>query len=210
VPNRDVLDTPHGRAVIVALDDHAHVHSVLVGDEQRLAATLGPTRQRELAAGRTALRSALADLGVANAPAILADDRGAPQLPSGFVGSISHKNERAAALVAPAGNGFVGIDIELAAAPRLPIERRILTPREQAHVTGREVTLYFSIKEAIYKAIDPIVRRYVGFTEVELDVRPDGSVTVTVLDVARLPVEIEAAWSERDGHWLATARGRRR
>jgi enterobactin synthetase component D len=205
VPDRDVLDTPHGRAVVIALADHP-----LVGEEHALAASLGPVRRRELAAGRNALRAALADLGVTDAPAILADDRGAPILPSGFVGSISHKAERAAALVAPAGQGFVGIDIELAAPPRLPIERRILTPREQALVSGRDVTLFFSIKEAIYKAIDPIVRRYVGFTEVELDVRADGSVTVTVLDTARLPVEIEATWREHDGHWLATARGRRR
>jgi enterobactin synthetase component D len=206
VPDRDVLDTPHGRCVIVAVT----ADLALVGDEQRLAATLAPKRQRELSAGRTALRSALADLGHADAPAILADDRGAPQLPQGFVGSISHKNELAAALVAPARQGFVGIDIELAAPSRLPIERRILTPREQAHVFGRDVTLYFSIKEAIYKAIDPMVRRYVGFTEVELDVRSDGTVDVTVLDPARLPVAIEASWQERDGHWLATARGRRR
>ena len=42
------------------------------------------------------------------------------------------------------------------------------------------------------------------------DAQAPGSVTVTVLDVARLPVEIEAAWAERDGHWLATARGRHR
>jgi 4'-phosphopantetheinyl transferase EntD len=208
VPDRDVLDTPHGRCVVIAVGEYAVAG--LVGEEQRIAASLSPIRQRELMAGRTALRSALADLGVADVPAILPDDRGAPQLPAGFVGSISHKNERAAALVAPAGQGFVGIDIELAAAPRMPIERRILTPREQARVSGRDVTLYFSIKEAIYKAIDPIVRRYVGFTEVELDVRSDGSVTVTVLDLARLPVEIEARWQERDGHWLATARGRRR
>lgn len=200
------IDTPHGRCVIVA----AAADLPLVGDEHRLAATLGPVRRRELAAGRTALRAALVDLGVTEPPAILADDRGAPVLPAGFVGSISHKAERAAALVAPAGQGFVGIDIELAAPSRLAIERRILTPREQVRVSGREVTLYFSIKEAIYKAIDPIVRRYVGFTEVELDVRADGSVAVTVLDVAKLPVAIEAAWQERDGHWLATARGTRR
>jgi 4'-phosphopantetheinyl transferase EntD len=206
VPNRDVLDTPHGRCVIIAVS----ADLALVGDEQLIAANLGPKRQRELSAGRSALRSALADLGVAASPPILADDRGAPQLPQGFVGSISHKNELAAALVAPAGQGFVGIDIELAAPSRLAIERRILTPREQARVSGRDVTLYFSIKEAIYKAIDPIVRRYVGFTEVELDVGSDGSVDVTVLDTARLPVEIEARWQERDGHWLATARGRRR
>ena len=53
------------------------------------------------------------------------------------------------------------------------------------------------------------MRRYVGFTEVELDVGDDGSVVVTVLDLARLPVAIEAWWREHDGHWLATARARR-
>ena len=204
--SRDVIDTSHGLCVIVA----AAADLPLVGDEQRIADSLGPIRRRELAAGRAALRSALADLGVTEAPAILADDRGAPVLPEGFVGSISHKAERAAGLVAPAGQGFVGVDIELAGPSRLPIEKRILTPNEQTRVSGREVTLYFSIKEAIYKAIDPIVRRYVGFTEVELDVRPDGSVGVTVLDLAKLPVAIEAAWQERDGHWLATARSRPR
>ena len=30
----------------------------------------------------------------------------------------------------------------------------------------------FSVKESIYKALDPFVRRYVGFTEVELDPLP--------------------------------------
>jgi 4'-phosphopantetheinyl transferase EntD len=206
VTSRDVVDTPHGLCVIVA----AAAEYPLVGDEQRIADALGPVRRRELAAGRAALRCALADLGVTEPPAILADDRGAPVLPEGFVGSISHKAQRAAALVAPAGQGFVGVDIEVAAPSRLAIEKRILTPREQARVSGRDVTLYFSIKEAIYKAIDPIVRRYVGFTEVELDVRADGSVAVTVLDVAKLPVVIEASWQERDGHWLATARSRPR
>ena len=71
---------------------------------------------------------------------------------------------------------------------------------------SRDVTLRFAIKEAIYKAVDPIVRRYVGFTEVELDLASDGSVAVTVLDLARLPVTVEAWWQELDGLWLATAR----
>jgi 4'-phosphopantetheinyl transferase EntD len=94
--------------------------------------------------------------------------------------------------------------------PRLPIERRILTPREQQGISGRDVTLRFAIKEAIYKAVDPIVRRYVGFTEVELEVSADGSCTVHVVDASRLPVVVEAWWQERDGLWLATARARPR
>jgi enterobactin synthetase component D len=201
VPRSDVLETPHGRCVILEIDEHDEL-PLLVGDEHALADQLGPVRRRELATGRAALRSAL---GID--AAILRDDRGAPLLPAGWVGSISHKGGRATALVAPSGAGFVGIDLELAAPSRLPIEKRILTPREQQRISHpREVTLHFSIKEAIYKAIDPIVRRYVGFTEVELTIARDGSCDVTILDPARLPVIVEARWQERDGLWLATAR----
>ncbi len=205
MPRSEALETAHGRCVILELDEHDHAPPLL-GDEHALAERLGPIRRRELAAGRAALRSAL---GIDTV--ILPDDRGAPQLPAGWVGSISHKGSRATALVAPSGAGFVGIDIEVAAPPRQPIEKRILTAVEQGRISDpREVTLYFSIKEAIYKAIDPIVRRYVGFTEVELEIATGGSVSVTILDPSRLPVLVEARWQERDGVWLATARANRR
>jgi enterobactin synthetase component D len=197
----DLLETPHGRCLIVDINDADD----LLGDEVALAAALGPVRRRELIAGRTALRRLLGQ----QIP-IVPDDRGAPVLPTGWVGSISHKGERAAALIAPADHGFVGLDIELAAPPRQPIEKRILTAREQQRIRdGRDVTLHFAIKEAIYKAIDPMVRRYVGFTEVELDIARDGSCAVQVLDASRLPVVVEAWWQERAGLWLATARARR-
>jgi 4'-phosphopantetheinyl transferase EntD len=141
--------------------------------------------------------------------AILADDRGAPVLPGGWVGSISHKGGLAAAIVAPAGEGWVGVDLERAAPPRLDISRRILTPREQACLAGaweergRAMTPRFAIKEAIYKAIDPHLRRYVGFTEVELEL--DGEACAVV---HALPLVIEAGWREHAGHWVATARAR--
>jgi 4'-phosphopantetheinyl transferase EntD len=170
-------------------------------------------RRRELVAGRTALHAALAELAPAvAAEPILADDRGAPILPAGWVGSVSHKGTRAAALVAPTGEARVGIDLERAAPSRQDIARWILTPREQAlvdaHARGRGLgaTLRFSIKEAIYKAVDPFVRRYVAFTEVELDVHDHGVAEVT----SELPLSIETTWREVDGFWLATARALRR
>jgi 4'-phosphopantetheinyl transferase EntD len=200
----DLIDTPHGRCVILQLA--AGDDAPLVGTEAALAAELGPVRRRDFMAGRAALRSLLGE-----PLPIVADDRGAPVLPAGWVGSISHKGDRAAALLAPAGSGFVGVDIEHAAPPRQPIERRILTANEQARFTsGRDVTRVFSIKEAIYKAIDPIVRRYVGFTEVEIEDAPSGTCRVHIVDAARLPVVIDAWWMERDGLWLATARARPR
>lgn len=203
---RTDVETPHGRCVIVELA--ADDEPALLGSEQALAESLAPLRRRELVAGRTALREALG-----MAVPILRGARGAPILPAGWIGSISHKGTHAAALVAPAGDVFIGIDLEHAQAPRQPIGRRILTAREQAAVgaeDAREVTLRFAIKEAIYKAIDPIVQRYVGFTEVELELAASGGCTVHVVDRARLPVAIEAWWQERDGLWIATARARPR
>ncbi len=84
-------------------------------------------RRRELVTGRTALHAAIGDR---EAP-ILADDRGAPALPAGWVGSISHKGALAAAIAAPAGDGWVGVDVERAAPSRVDIAGRILTPRER-------------------------------------------------------------------------------
>ena len=192
------LALAHGACVIVELDDPEAALASLPPDEQDRARALAALRRRDYVAGRTALHLALA-----TAAPILSDDRGAPILPAGWVGSVSHKGVRAAALIAPAGRGHLGVDLELAVPPRQDIARRILTPREQAALPdrGRAVTLRFSIKEAIYKAIDPYVRRYVGFTEVELDVTGD-AVTVTTA----LPFAIEATWREHAGHWLATAR----
>ena len=188
----------HGACVVVELADPDAALAALDPVEQRRALELPDVRRREFIAGRSALHLAL------SSPApILSDDRGAPILPAGWVGSVSHKGAHAAALIAPAGNGHVGLDLELAGAPRRDISRRILTPREQALLPdrGRAVTLRFSIKEAIYKAIDPYLRRYVGFTEVELDFTGDAVAVTTAL-----PFAIDVTWREHGEHWLATAR----
>lgn len=172
------LSSPHGRCLIVEGED------------------------KPRALGRAALREALA-MPEVDVPS---DDRGAPVLPAGWLGSISHKRGRAAALVArdDGAGARIGIDLEHAAAPRQPIERRILVAAEQARVQDRrEVSLYFAVKEAIYKAIDPFLRRYVGFTEVELELAERRVTTA-------LPVEIEIWWCEHDGYWLATARAKKR
>lgn len=206
----DRVETAHGVCSIVELADDALDAALaqLPAAEQALTQSLSHVRRRELITGRTALHALLAELApeLAGAP-ILADDRGAPLLPEGWVGSISHKGARAAALVAPAGTARVGIDLERAAPPRQDIARWILTQREQDALEdrGRGATLRFSIKEAIYKAVDPYLRRYVAFTEVELEV-VEGIAHVS----SELPLAIETTWRELDGFWLATARAHTR
>lgn len=200
------LATPHGRAAIVELDDHEieGALAALPEAERELAETFSGSRRRELIAGRTAIHAILD-----GAHAVLSNDRGAPVVPSGYSGSISHKLTRAAALLAPAEHGHIGVDLERKAPTKLDIASRILTANE-ARVTGVELLRVFAIKEAIYKAIDPMVRRYVGFQEVELVVGEAGHVDVHVVDADKLPVVIEAWWFELEHHWLATARARRR
>jgi 4'-phosphopantetheinyl transferase EntD len=202
------ITTPHGQCVLVEIDDFDSALAALPPQERAHAEALAEIRRREMICGRTALHLCLDDF----TPAILPDDRGAPQLPPGWVGSVSHKGALAAALVAPASaGGFVGLDLERAAPPKIDIARRILTAREALALPegelerGRAITLRFAIKEAIYKAIDPYLRRYVGFTEVEVELDGDAVAITTTL-----PVTVEASWREHDGYWLATARAVRR
>jgi 4'-phosphopantetheinyl transferase EntD len=196
VARSDLVTTPFGRCAVLELDDRQLAFAIAsLPEVERLhAETLPGVRQREFVTGRTAIHELFEDN-----VAVLGDDRGAPVMPAGLSGSITHKGVRAAAIVAPADAGYVGIDLERAIAPRMDIARRILTPREP-RVTGAELTRVFSIKEAIYKAVDPIVRRFVGFQEVEL---LDGRA------ITQLPVVIEYASCEHDGYWIATARARR-
>ena len=174
------IESPHGTAVLI------------------VEAAGTPT----FTAGRRALCEAL---GETVEPAQIGkSDRGAPIVPRGH-GSIAHKTgpERVVA-VAIAAPHLVGIDVERALPPRQAIERRILTPRELARLgpDRRTVALVFAIKEAIYKAVDPVVRRYVGFTEVELDLATRTATTA-------LPFELDVWWTELaepEPLWLATAR----
>jgi 4'-phosphopantetheinyl transferase EntD len=160
-------------------------------DEARHAARLPPGRRATFVGGRLALRDALAAAGVSRAErsgAILPTARGAPRLPPGLLGSISHKHRLAVALAARADPGepaALGIDVEIQGGLRHDIARRILTDEELAALGDRgrpdwndQVLWHFAAKEAIYKALDPWVGRLIGFREVSLARGLDGSLAV--------------------------------
>lgn len=167
---------------------------------------------------RDALQSAAA-AGLVDTPdvAILRTARGAPVLPASVSGSITHKRTLAMAAVAPRARGLQHVGLDLERRPtsddlaRPSIARKILTAREFAtleqfrdDLAAREHTLvHFAIKEAVYKAIDPFVERYVRFTEVEIGLRADGEAEVTL----HLPelndgsVRVHAGWRV-DDEWI--------
>lgn len=184
VPTLRVL-TPFGMCVGVHLpeggrpDDVAGVTERLWPEERALLADLPAARARTFAGGRLALRAALAEAGLScNAP-ILRGAAGEPLLPPHLWGSVSHKDQVAVALVAPAVTGCLGglgVDVEVLTPGHVDISRRILRPEERAALAGceaeerqRQARLAFSVKEALYKAGFPLVRRFFGFHEAALD-----------------------------------------
>ena len=206
-----VSDDAPARASGLPAVDAGELLARLHPDERAAGAALPIARRREWAAGRYALRAALERAGEGGHAPIGADDRGAPRVAAGWIGAISHKRGLAIAVAGADRGAKVGVDVELDAPSRVAIEGRVLTAGERAVVDameegerGRAIMLRFAIKEAIYKAIDPYVRRYVGFQEVELVV--DGE---RVEVASGLGLEIEAAWTRWHDCVIGMARATR-
>jgi len=182
---RFVLDLPFGTCVGVSLpeDGAFELPPGLHPVETAFARALPEARRVGWVGGRVALRAALAAAGVEAAEPMLATPRGAPVLPAGAVGSVSHKRTIAVALCAREANprATIGIDVEDLRPLRTDIASRVLTLEElavlpaDAPARDAAVLLAFSAKEAIYKALDPWVHRFVGFQEASVARAPDGS-----------------------------------
>ncbi len=137
-------------------------------------------RRIQFAAGRTCAALAVEQLtGVRRHPsAIGRDPAGGPAWPADVVGSVSHCGHLAGAVAmwrtATPGGG-IGLDIEpvMTAARLEKVARRILTADEQAgmqacaSLTDSEAaTLAFSVKEAVFKCLHPLVSRMFFFPDV--------------------------------------------
>lgn len=183
----------------------------LLPNERTPLARFGPSRRRTYAGGRVALRAALAELGAPDV-AILSDERGAPVLPPGFSGSIAHKDTLAVALAVASEPGrFVGVDVEDAEPLRVDVSRHVLTDEEQRACAGLEeaerlrvLRVTFAVKEAIYKAIAPVCRRYVGFREVAVAIglgpehpsRRDATLRCAFEPPSPVPLAVRARWAD--------------
>jgi 4'-phosphopantetheinyl transferase EntD len=215
-------DVAHGHLIGVAIPDEPtpELEAALHPDERAFAATLAPARRLTFSAGRAALRVALTDLGLPAGP-ILSGARGAPLVPAGARASISHKSTLAVALVAPADpvHGWeLGVDLEEDRPRRVDIARRVLTPDERASLStlpaadhAREVLIHFALKEAFYKAADPLLQRWIGFDEVSLQPRDSQGTTRfsgSLVTSERLLAE-GVLTTPRFGHIVTTARVRR-
>ncbi|MGE8486619.1 MAG: 4'-phosphopantetheinyl transferase family protein [Pseudomonas sp.] len=174
-------------------------------------------RQAEFLAGRICARAALQQLeGLSFIPAI-GEDR-APVWPAHITGSITHSTGRAAAIVANKAHWRgLGMDLEnlLDAERAERLAGEILTgPELQRMATGARdqlamvVTLTFSVKESLFKALYPIVQKRFYFEHAEvLEWSEGGEVRLRLLtDLSnqwRSGTELGAQFAVMDGQLLS-------
>lgn len=148
-----------------------------------------PKRRAEYLAGRFLAQQLLTRLGYTDFILLPGEDR-APQWPTGIAGALSHNAETALCAVhLESGLGGVGLDVEtlmtVEQAEELwgaivgEAECNVLRRLPQGF--DRLLTLTFSAKESLYKALYPQVRCYFDF----LDVR------VIAIDVQQRTFELE-------------------
>jgi enterobactin synthetase component D len=174
-------------------------------------------RQAEFLAGRLCARAALQKLeGLGFSPAI-GEDR-APVWPAHITGSITHSTGRAAAIVAKKSHWRgLGMDLEnlLDAERAERLAGEILTAPELQRMAAASraqralwVTLTFSVKESLFKALYPIVQKRFYFEHAEvLEWSEAGAVRLRLLtDLSREwrnGTELDAQFGVQEGQLLS-------
>jgi enterobactin synthetase component D len=134
------------------------------------------SRKISFLAGRLCATEALRRLGVPGCH-VLRGDRGEPLWPPGVVGSITHSAEFACAAVHMRTSDTFGLGIDseqIVDADALSgVVSLCLTDNERVQVLDSSdaslgATIVFSLKESFFKAIFPVVRRFVDFAELEV------------------------------------------
>ncbi len=166
-------------AVHVSMGRTHHAHAPLHPFEQQFLneRRMQPVREREFRIGRARAREALAALGVFDHPLLPAETR-EPVWPAGIVGSISHCEDACVVAVAESRR-FSGLGIDLERIDRIDerIADTVCTADERRAVDALSaserqlrLTLLFSAKESIFKALFPLTRQFLDFQDVTLDV----------------------------------------
>lgn len=171
---------PPGVVAVVATE--AMWSARLHPEEEACVARATAKRRREFAAGRACARSALAHLGLPDAPLGRNEDR-TPRWPAGVVGSIAHCTDYCAAVVARQEHvAGLGLDVEVNGRVRQALLARICTAAERdalvrlGQVQGQGAidwaTVLFSAKESTYKCYYPLTRVPLGFHDVQIELAP--------------------------------------
>lgn len=159
---------------IAPLDEHEETP---LPEEASIAREFKAARRASFITGRMLAREAMMQVDLIPGP-ILRGVSGVPLWPVGCIGSISHSREWVVSVAArdQVYRG-VGVDIEQRGRVREALFRRVLTERERDEICDcsksdrvERATWIFSAKEAVYKAVYPSLRRYIGFDAVQVQI----------------------------------------
>jgi len=182
---------------------------VLFDSERAFVENAVEKRQLEFGTVRHCARQALAALGHPPAP-LLPGKRGAPQWPTGVVGSMTHcAGYRAAAVARVSDMYAIGIDAEphadlppgVLSTISLADERTQLSSLSLADRSVCWDRLLFSCKESVFKAWFPVTRRELGFEEASITIDPTGHTFTARLHPAK-PLVQDRRLLRLDGRWL--------
>lgn len=146
-------------------------------------ASAAQVRKEDYVAGRLCAFKASSLLGLSLTKLPTHSDR-TPIWPQNLCGSISHSKKLAVSCVSSTDHYFsLGIDAEELLDDHIDISEQVANSNELSLVENKlGLTVLFSAKEALYKAIYPIVKSFVDFKEVEM----------TAIDFAKKTFEIKA------------------
>ncbi|MFJ2113448.1 MULTISPECIES: 4'-phosphopantetheinyl transferase [unclassified Streptomyces] len=202
---------PASVEVEAAYEDFAPEPSeTLFPQEREHVAKAVAKRQREFTTVRFLARRALLRLGQQPVP-LLPNRRGAPQWPTGIVGSMTHcDGYRAAVVGRSSGTAAVGIDAEPDAplpegvqdSIALPYETDRLKALRESHPEVSWDRLLFSAKESVFKVWYPLTGRELDFSEAEIDIDPVGGTFRARLLVPG-PLVGGRSVGEFSGRWIA-------
>ncbi len=163
---------PHG-----TFYDVQEISSVDVSEDcanSLITRNMSAQRRREYLVGRTIANRLLRVLS----SGYCLNEPGAqrqPVWPGGVTGSISHSDGWCVVAVAESRLGLTSLGVDLASTEPLDSEllAYVCTPKERHELNNCDLSvdpfkLVFSLKEAIYKAVFPLIRCYVDFIDVEL------------------------------------------
>lgn len=130
-------------------------------------------RKMEFLAGRYCAKNALNQLGITFFQVAINNDR-SPKWPQNMVGSITHSSKTAASMIGLRSE-FIGLGIDcediITLRQAQQLQDQILTECERGIIDGCSidfeifVTLAFSAKECLFKALYPSIKTFMNFDD---------------------------------------------
>jgi len=155
-------------------------------EEAALMARAVRKRRAEFLTGRSLMHTGLSFLGFEANPVLRAPS-GSPTWPQGVTGSITHCDHCCAVAIARSSEVLaLGLDIECGEISGPELTSMICNESERLQLRGGTASelnlkLFYSAKEAVYKALHPIVHRFLDFHEIH--VRVEHSLQTFFVDV---------------------------